>query len=180
MAIVAKEPQQGEATMSEIRNQLKSQSLADLEASSIATVGGRVFPDNAASIDLRALREIVDSWRSTHAPAYGAPIGGTDDVATHNMQTDGIEAVFTPSGKQVARIVAVQVANGGGAPMTADLYVGGVLTGAAQININPSEAAGFAITSDLFAGSTNPVQIKLPTGSASDATVKVAYILTGV
>lgn len=115
--------------MSDVRNQLKSQDLATLDATSLNTVGGRIFPDNAAVPAVNALVSVADGWRATHAVAYGGPIGGTDDVETHQMQSDSVEAVYTPTGKQLARVIAVQVANGGGAPMTAQLFVGGVKHG---------------------------------------------------
>tara|TARA_Y100000361_G_scaffold148525_1_gene161459 strand:+ start:69 stop:566 length:498 start_codon:yes stop_codon:yes gene_type:complete len=165
--------------MTEVRNQFKSQDLATLEASSINTVGGRIFPDNAAVPNLRALIEVVDSWRATHAVAYGGPIGGTDAVVTHQMQTDSVEAIYTPTGKQVAQVVAVQVANGGGAPMTADLLIGGVVV-TSGLTINPSESGGFDIDTTLLVGPSTPLQVHLTSGSASDAVAKAAYVLVGV
>jgi len=180
VALVTKEPEPTEAqAMTEIRNQLKSQDLATLEASSLSTVGGRVFPDNAAVPGLRDLVSVTDAWRATHATAYGGPIGGTDAVVTHQMQTDNVEAIFTPTGKQLAQVIAVQVANGGGAPMTADLLIGGVIV-AAGLTINPTESAGFDIDSTLICGPSTALQVHLTSGSASDATAKAAYVLVGV
>ena len=63
--------------MTDVRNQLKSQDLATLEASSLNTVGGRIFPDNAAVPAVNALVSVADGWRATHAVAYGGPFGGT-------------------------------------------------------------------------------------------------------
>ena len=37
----------------ELRNQLKSQDLSNLLASSVANVGGSVFPDEPASVDIQ-------------------------------------------------------------------------------------------------------------------------------
>lgn len=166
--------------MSEVRNQLKSQDLSTLEATSLSTVGGRVFPDNAAGPDLRALIEVARAWGATHAPANGGPIGGTDSTTTHQLQTDSVEAVFTPTGKQLARVMAVQVSNSGGAPMTAQLFVGGVNTGVQEININPAEDAGFLLESDIIVGPSTPLGVKLTSGSASDASVKTAHVFVGV
>ena len=165
--------------MTEIRNQLKSQDLNTLEASSLNTVGGRVFPDAAAVPSLRDLVSVTDAWRATHATAYGGPIGGTDAVETHQMQTDNVEAIYTPTGKQLARVIAVQVANGGGAPMTANLLVGGVVV-TTGLTINPSESGGFDIDQPLICGPSTALQVHLTSGSASDAVAKVAYVLVGV
>lgn len=166
--------------MTQIRNQFKSQDLETLEATSVSTVGGRVFPDNAAVPDLRALVEVADAWRATHATAYGGPIGGTDGTTSHQMQTDNVEAVLTPSGKALLRVVAVQVTNSGGAPMTADVLVGGVLLGVQAITVNPSESSGFLLESDVIIGASTPLQVHLTSGSASDAAVKVAHVNVGV
>jgi hypothetical protein len=166
--------------LTNVRDQLRNQDLATVDASSFSTVGGRVFPDSAAVPDVRALTDIVNGWRAAHAVAYGAPIGGEDSTVSHNMQGDTIEAVYTPTGKQVARIIGVQVSNGGGAPMTADLYAGGVLLGVQQINVNPSEASGFLLQSDIYVGPSTPLQIKIASGTPSDATAKVAFVLCGV
>lgn len=166
--------------MTNVRDQLRNQDYATVDASSFSTVGGRVFPDSAAVPDVRALTDIVNGWRATHAVAYGAPIGGEDSTSTHNMQTDSVEAVYTPSGKQMSRILAAQVANGGGAPMTAQLFVGGVNTGVQEININPSDSAGFLLQSPIYVGPSTPLQVKITSGSATDATVKVAFVLSGV
>lgn len=166
--------------MTTIRDQLRNQDLGTVDPASFSTVGSRVFPDRQAIGDSAALVAIVDSWRATHAVAFGGPIGGTDNTATHVMQTDAVEAVYTPQNRQVAQVVAVQVANGGGAPMTAQLYVGGVNLGVTEININPSEEAGFLLQSPIFVGADTPLQVKITSGTVSDATASVAYILCGV
>lgn len=179
MEDLAKEPQPEAEAVTQVRNQLRLQDLATVDAESFSTVGGRLFPDAAAVPDLRDLVSIVDAWRASHAVAYGGPIGGTDAVTTHAMQTDSAEDVFTPTGSQVARIVAAQVANGGGQPMTADLLVGGVLV-SQGLTINPAEAAGFDIDSALIVGPSTPLQVHITSGSVSDATAKVAHVLVGV
>jgi len=166
--------------MTTIRDQLRNQDLTTVDPASFAVVGGRSFPDRAGIPDLNALINIVDAWRATHAVAFGGPIGGTDTTATHAMQTDAVEAVYTPQNRQVARIVGAQVANGGGAPMTAQIYVGGVNLGVQEININPSDSAGFLLQSPVFVGADTPLQVKITSGTVADATVKVAYILCGV
>lgn len=166
--------------MTTVRDQLRNQSLGDVDPASFSTVGSRVFPDRAAVADTNALTQIVDAWRSTHAVSFGGPIGGTGAVETHAMQTDAVEAVYTPQDKQVARVVAVQVANGGGAPLTATLHIGGVLLGVQQININPNDASGFLLQSEVIVDASTPLQIKITSGTVSDATAKVAYVLVGV
>ena len=64
--------------------------------------------------------------------------------------------------------------------MTAQLYVGGVNTGVQEININPSDEAGFLLNSDLFVGNSTPLGVKITSGTVADATAKVSFILVGV
>lgn len=162
-----------------VRDQLRNQSFEQVDANSFNTVGGRVFPDNASVPDVQALIQIVNGWRASHAVAYGGPIGGTDEVTTHAMQTDNVEAIYTPQDKQLARIIAVQVANGGGAPMTADLLVGGCIV-AQGLTVNPAESAGFDIDSNLIVGASTPLQVHITSGTVADATAKAAHVLVGV
>lgn len=64
--------------------------------------------------------------------------------------------------------------------MTAQLFVGAVNTGVQEISINPSEDAGFLLDSDVLIGNSTPLGVKITSGSATDATVKVASVLVGL
>lgn len=64
--------------------------------------------------------------------------------------------------------------------MTAQIYVGGANLGVQEININPSEEAGFLLNSDVFIGNSTPLGVKITSGSATDATVKIASVLVGL
>ena len=65
----------------EIRQQLRNQSLENLLIASINTVGDRIFPDDMAVLDMEALSQIVTAWRSTHAVAYGQVLPNTGAIA---------------------------------------------------------------------------------------------------
>ena len=58
----------------ELRNQLKSQSLGNVDAAAFKQVGGAVFPDVNASKDLEGFKDVVSSYQATHLPAYGQRI----------------------------------------------------------------------------------------------------------
>ena len=49
--------------MSEVANQLKSQTLDEVISTSFNTVGGRVFPDLNASLDILDLVKIVNAHK---------------------------------------------------------------------------------------------------------------------
>ena len=100
---------------SEIANQLKSQSLGDVLASTFNTVGGRVFPDLLASQSLADLVKVVDSYRATHAPLYGNPLPNTGTAYT--AVGEGSEAIvdlIAPSDNEVVNVNAMSLKNAGG------------------------------------------------------------------
>lgn len=86
----------------EIRQQLRNQSLEELLPSSINTVGDRIFPDDMAILDMEALQQIVQAWRSTHAVAYGQVIPNTGAIAEGIADGSGLE----PLDNQVIDVVA--------------------------------------------------------------------------
>lgn len=107
--------------MDEIRNQFKSQTLASLVASSIQTVGGRVFPDAPAVTDLEAFKAVVESWRGVHVPTYGQPIPQSGST----VQTTGADTLISATGNQVKRINAITLKNSGdSAPIVTTLTQG--------------------------------------------------------
>lgn len=95
--------------LTEIRQQLRNQSLEDLLSTSIKTVGGRIFPDDLAVIDMDALNQIVSTWRSTHVPTYGQVLPNSGVIAEGIQDGGGI----APSDNEVIEIAAVALANTG-------------------------------------------------------------------
>ena len=65
----------------EIRQQLRNQTLGDTITTTINTVGARIFPDDLAVLDLNALNQIVKSWQSTHVQTYGNVLPNTGAIA---------------------------------------------------------------------------------------------------
>ena len=55
--------------MSEIRNQLKSQSIDSLLPTSIEAVGGRIFPDSTSLDGQLDFSQIIQLWQSVHSPS---------------------------------------------------------------------------------------------------------------
>mgnify|MGYP001302316645 CR=1 FL=1 len=110
---------------SQIGNQLKSQTLDQVLASTFTTVGGRVFPDLGADPGLNDFIDIVNSWRSTHASTYGAVIpnsgvsyaGAAIDL---NTPTDLIAA----SDNEVLFVNALSIENIGVAAIEYQILVG--------------------------------------------------------
>lgn len=188
MEVEHQEPQQEEATLTEVRQQLRNQTLTDLTAESIATVGGRIFPDGTAIADLGALLQIVEAWRDVHVPTYGAPIPGTGDTAVHQFELPNtIETVYAPASGEVASVQMITVQNAGAGTIVLDLFLtdadgtnidvlDDLNIGAGQVvNLMTSASIGFP---QFFADESLTIRGRVVTGTPGDCYAKVNYILT--
>jgi len=158
--------------MSDIRNQLKSQSLDQVLPNAFKQVGGVVFPDASATINLNDLFQIVNSYRAVHAPSYGQSIPNTGLTAEGIEDGGGLE----PSDNEAFKILAIQASNGGGAPVEFTLTIGDVLITAGAIPPAGSVGANelpaiFPIT--IVKG--NPIKFTVTSGTSSDFSAKIAY-----
>ena len=106
--------------MTEIRQQLRNQSLEDLLTTSINSVGGRIFPDDLAVIDMDALNQIVSTWQSTHVPAYGQVLPNSGSLLEGIADGGG----FEPSDNEVVDVVAIDAANAGASPIEFTIPIG--------------------------------------------------------
>jgi hypothetical protein len=156
----------------EIRQQLRNQSLEDLQTSTINTVGDRIFPDDLAVIDMQALNQIVRTWRSTHSINFGQVLPNTGAIAEGIADGGGVSV----EDNEVLEIVGVSCANGGGAPITISIRLGDLVL----INgvVDPTNGL---TSSDL--GSLLPMTLSkglalkfvVTSGTAGDFSAKVAY-----
>lgn len=104
----------------EIRQQLRNKSLENTFVDAIKTVGNRIFPDDLAIIDMIALQQIVDAWRSTHAQTYGNVLPNTGSITEGIADGGGV----APVDNQVMDIVGISLANSGGAPVEVSVGIG--------------------------------------------------------
>lgn len=94
--------------MSEVGNQLKSQTLGAVEPSAFQTVGNRVYPDLGSTQDFLDLIKIVDSWRATHVTNYGDIIPSTGA----GLDFDGtFDTLLSVQPNSVAKLQALHVFN---------------------------------------------------------------------
>jgi hypothetical protein len=157
----------------EIRQQLRNQSLSDLLSGTIRTVGGRVFPDDLARIDLDALNQIVESWRSTHVQTYGNVLPNSGVIQQGIVDGGGIQ----PENNEVIEIVAISTANSGGGPIDYTVSIGDVAL--ANTGIPP---AGGATTTEIL-GALYPIVLSnglslkftVTNGTGDDFSAQIAY-----
>lgn len=108
--------------MSEIRNQLQTLTGAEIKASELSQVGGKVFTN--AQDSQGDFKNLVSWWMAIHAPTYGQPIPGSAFKTTHT----GDGAVYAPGVNESAKISALTITNGDGTnPATVTIDVDGVL-----------------------------------------------------
>lgn len=162
--------------MSEIRNQLKSQSLGAVLPSSLLQVGGAIFPDDAAVSNMLDLQQIVKAFQSVHQPAYGQSIAGSNDVA----QGTGQGAVLSTSNdNEVYRIDSIFLNNAGGsAPITAYVKLGACTINSSMDSMNNAvlqPAGNAAVMGPFFMDSNTDLSVAVTDGSAGDLEWFVKY-----
>lgn len=155
----------------EIRQQLRNQSLENLLTSTINTVGDRIFPDDLAVLDLEALNQIVNSWRSTHAINYGQVLPNTGAIEEGIAAGSGISA----NDNEILEIVAVSMANAGGVPIEVNLQLGDLIL--QSVAVPPtgtySTQLGNLFPMTLSKGLT--FKFVVTSGTSGDFSAKVAY-----
>jgi len=156
--------------MDEIRNQFKSQTLASLVASSIQTVGGRVFPDAPAVTDLEAFKAVVESWRGVHVPTYGQPIPQSGST----VNVTGPDTIVLASGNEVKRVHAITLKNAGdSAPITVSLTQGTsppvTLISLPDGGVCPPQST-IIIERPFYVDENTPIAVGVSSGTAGDLT----------
>ena len=154
----------------EIRQQLRNQSLENLQISTINTVGDRIFPDDLAVLDMEALNQIVRTWRSTHSINYGQVLPNTGAEVTRE-DGQGIGA----NDNEVIDIVAVSLANAGGAPVEVQISIGDTVLVKTAVAPTGTTSTELGSIFPLTLSSSLQLKFTVTSGTASDFTAKVAY-----
>ncbi len=90
--------------LSELRNQLKNQNLDTVEPKAFKQVGGSVFPDNKAKLDLDSLRDIITGFQAVHLPSYGHSIAGSPYGKAVSIDSATTTKLLEPAVNEVYRI----------------------------------------------------------------------------
>jgi len=156
--------------MSEVANQLKSQTLDEVISTSFNTVGGRVFPDLNASLDILDLIKIVDSWRATHAQTYGNVIPDTGtSFSVAPSSTDTPVDLVAPANNEVIRVNGVSFRNGGSGAVEYELRIGDVLLEKGAVAPG-QDASTTTLYQTLILSKGQTLTITATTGTAADLT----------
>jgi hypothetical protein len=157
----------------EIRQQLRNQTLGDILSTTINTVGSRVYPDDLAVIDLDALNQIVSSWRSTHVQSYGNVLPNSGVLAEGIADGGGLE----PADNEVIDVLGLSCANGGGsAPIEFELRFGDLpVFGAAIIPNGTTKSSDFGAIFPITLSKGNALKFVVTSGTSGDFSAKIAY-----
>lgn len=123
--------------VSEVANQLKSQSFDEVLSSAFKQVGGRVFPDLLASQSVSDLVAIVDGFRATHLLSYGnaIPNTGTAYIATP-ASTDTPVDLVAPADNECIIVNAVSLENIDGSAIEYTMHLGTTLVSIGAVPAN--------------------------------------------
>ena len=155
----------------EIRQQLRNQSLENLLTSTLNTVGDRIFPDDLAVLDLEALNQIVNSWRSTHVQTYGNVLPNTGVIAEGIEDGQGVSV----GDNEVLDIVAVSLGNAGGAPINIELRLGDLPLFAGAIPPTGTTSAELGTLFPMTLSKGLALKFVVTGGTSADFSAKVAY-----
>lgn len=159
----------GEST--EIRQQLRNQSLGDTLATTINTVGGRVFPDDLAVIDLNALNQIVSSWQSTHVQTYGEVLPNSGAIAEGIADGGGLSV----ADNEVLEVVAISCANAGVGPLEITIGIGDLIVYAGAVPPTGLSSSEIGAVFPMTLSKGLSLKFVVTSGTAADFSAKVAY-----
>jgi len=155
----------------EIRQQLRNQTLENLLITETNTVGDRIFPDDMAVLDMEALQQIVSAWRATHTATFGQVLPNTGVIAEGIGDGQGVSI----GDNEVLEVVAISMANAGGAPINISIQLGDLVlfVGAIPPTGTSSSELGSLFPLTLSKGLT--LKFIVTGGTGSDFSAKVAY-----
>jgi len=154
----------------QIQNLLKTQSLEAVSPAAFKQVGGVMFPDATANIDMARLVSIVSAFQSVTSPNYGQPIPRTSQV----VNCVGSETLLSNTKNATSLIQSISVTNEGGVPITCNILVGSAIV--AQLVAPPTSSAIATLLNPFYVDSSNPLTVTVTSGTASDLTTTALII----
>lgn len=94
----------------QLRNILKNINFGTLTASQLSQVGGGVFADINAKVDMTNLTEITNAWRAVTNPSYGQFIPQSGEFFQGTV-ADTAQSIISPTGNEVYRVIAISISN---------------------------------------------------------------------
>ena len=161
------------AEYNRVRDNLKTLTASSVLASQITSASKAIALSLEAIPDQLSANNIVEFFRSVHAPIYGNTIPDSGLVANGIENGQGLE----PGTNECFQVLAIQVTNGGGAaPLEVSITISDVkiFSGA----IAPNQTIGVGDLPAIFPfilSKGNALKFNVTTGAASDMVASVAY-----
>ena len=157
---------------SEFQNLVKSQSIASITAQQILAAGSPIFLDILTSPDIRAINTLIESYARIHLPAFGQPIAGSGVSSSGT----GSGTIITPTQNEVFRVMGVNFTNSGGAPITLDLGLGGVIIQSA-VDVAPGQTVIATLPATIFCDIESHLYVTVTSGTEAEMVTAVATML---
>lgn len=155
-----------------VRDNLKTLDFSSVLASQITEASKVIRLSLEAIPDAQDLNNIIEAWRSVHAPSYGQTIPNTGVQVEGLADGDGIE----PGDNEVYAILGVSLGNTGGAPIEVSLNIGDL-----PLIVTAVPPGGSVTSSELGAifpimlSKGNALKFQVVTGTGSDLNAIVQY-----
>jgi len=157
---------------SQFNTLVQGQSISTITPQQILAAGEPIFLDIKTTTDINSINSLIQAYARVHAPTYGQPIPNSGLIST--LVGDG--SLLTPTQNQVRRVYTVSVTNtGGGAPITAQLSIGGVLVG--EATVAPGQFATYTLPSIFSSTYLLPLTMAATSGTSGDLTTSCASVL---
>lgn len=169
--------------LSELRNQLKNQNLDTVQPSSFKQVGGSVFPDNNARLDLDSLRDIITGFQAVHLPSYGHRIAGSPYAHVASIDSATSTKLLEPAINEVYAVDLVNVMSSESGTnyvlkITSDSNVGSIaiaLNRATEITPLNTELPVLFYGQPIYVSYPQTLQVVTTSSGTVDARVLIAY-----
>ena len=96
-----------EVNKSTVRDALSGTQFESLNASQVYDLGGKIFPSVNTRTNQIDIFNIMQTWRSIHAPTFSGPIPQTSTVTLATTVEDAYVKLLSPSNQEVFLIQSI-------------------------------------------------------------------------
>lgn len=154
-----------------VRDNLKTLDFSQVLASQITSASKVIRLSLEAIPDAQDLNNIIDAWRSVHAPGYGNTIPNTGVQVTGIEDAGGLE----PGDNEVYQVLAISLANAGGAPVEVDVKIGDVKLIGLAVPPGTIGSDQLGAIFPLILSKGNALKFSVTSGTATDFTASLQY-----
>ena len=160
----------------QIRDLVHTIKSSDLTPAQIESAFGEIYLSKDTIQNQMESQEIVQQFQIVKAPTFGCSIPNTTQIV--NKQGDGgIVAIYTPTTNKTYQLIAADAENAGTGSVTVIIgYTdGGTFIRINEITIGAGEVGSFTLRNAYTFDSNVYPAMLIPSGTAADVTVNMAY-----